>query len=200
MKLMMSPVVQLWFDVASSAGLETQLGSAYKNTLINYPKFHKMNNLCKLAWLAAVRLFDEQPHYGKWKNNERLGTVFFNAASSLASDAPHMRSIQPGAGQTPSPSVFVYTLPNILNGELAIYFGWHGYSNFYVGDLTEPAGLPAQIRLGFEAGFYDACLTGVIESGAGAGTHYASLALVEPTVADGMTDEEIIKRLFLTRN
>ena len=32
----------------------------------------------------------------------------------------------------PSPSVFVYTLPNICTGEVAMQYGLHGETSFYI--------------------------------------------------------------------
>ena len=52
--------------------------------------------------------------------------------------------------------------------------------------------------MGFQAGYYDACLAGVIEISDGVGENYASLALLVPTETGN--DEEEIKSIFLIKN
>lgn len=39
----------------------------------------------------------------------------------------------------PSPSLFVYTLPNIVTGEIAIRNHYYGETSFYVIDQDDPA-------------------------------------------------------------
>ena len=43
-----------------------------------------------------------------------------------------MESIQDKENYFPSPSVFVYTLPNIVTGEIAIRNHYHGETSFYI--------------------------------------------------------------------
>lgn len=43
-----------------------------------------------------------------------------------------MASIVEKDNYFPSPSVFVYTLPNIVTGEIAIRNGYHGETSFYI--------------------------------------------------------------------
>lgn len=182
----------------STDELEFLLNNMYKKTLISYPKFYKMNPLCKLSWLNVVELFNDDRGIVNWKNNDRLGTVFFNKSSSLVSDIAHMKAYRLGKNNSVSPSIFVYTLPNIVNGELAIYFGWNGYSNFLIADNNSLEEILYQVKLGFQAGYYDACLAGVIEISDGVGENYASLALLVPTETGN--DEEEIKSIFLIKN
>jgi hypothetical protein len=55
-----------------------------------------------------------------------------NAASSLETDRVHQHSIDDKSNYFPSPAVFVYTLPNITIGELAIKHKITGENAFFV--------------------------------------------------------------------
>src|SRR5688572_4494681 len=83
---------------------------AYQHFEINYPKFFKMDNLSKLAFLAAELLLKDNKKGGE-ENNTAL--VFANKSSSLDTDVKHQNSIADVDNYYPSPAVFVYTLPNI---------------------------------------------------------------------------------------
>ena len=58
--------------------------------------------------------------------------ILFNRSSSIASDKRYLASIADKDNYFPSPSIFVYTLPNIVTGEIAIRNGYHGETSFYV--------------------------------------------------------------------
>lgn len=58
--------------------------------------------------------------------------MLFNRSSSVASDKRYLSSIADKDNYFPSPSVFVYTLPNIVAGEIAIRNGYHGETSFYI--------------------------------------------------------------------
>jgi hypothetical protein len=96
---------------------------------VDYRKFFKMDLLSKLGWLASEWLmagFDpEQP-------KEDTGIVFFNSCSSLDTDRRFQETIRSREDCFPSPAGFVYTLPNIVAGEVAIRHRIHGETAFYV--------------------------------------------------------------------
>ena len=101
-----------------------QLGMAY-------PKFFKMDRLSKAGILAA-----EMVMRAVGQSNEELkadwGVVCFNSASSLDDDRTYQETIQDSENYFPSPSVFVYTLANIVAGEMAIKYKLRGETSFYV--------------------------------------------------------------------
>ena len=100
--------------------------SAAKYLNINYPKLYKMDNLSKLAFLGADMLLSEQ------KIQSDTALVFSNRASSLDTDRKHQASISDTNNYYPSPSVFVYTLPNICLGEISIKHQLHSENSFFV--------------------------------------------------------------------
>ncbi|WP_353148475.1 3-oxoacyl-ACP synthase [Chryseobacterium sp.] len=101
--------------------------NAYKALEINYPKFHKMDNLSKLAFLAAEMLLKEDDH-------SRTALVFANKSSSLDTDFKYQNSINSQENYFPSPAVFVYTLPNICVGEISIRHKMQTENAFFVLD------------------------------------------------------------------
>jgi 3-oxoacyl-(acyl-carrier-protein) synthase len=110
---------------------ETFLRAAFKNLNISYMKFYKMDNLCKLGYLAATYLLRQ---YGTpWPcGGEKTALVFGNAAASLDTDIHHQLTICHDADRVPSPAVFVYTLPNIAPGEICISEKIQGETTFFI--------------------------------------------------------------------
>lgn len=104
--------------------------SVYKKYIGNYPKFHKMDPLCKLGFVASELLLDAEGRRDEeW--GESRGVLLFNSSSSLADDRNYQKTIE-GDNPFPSPSLFVYTLPNVLTGEICIRNHYYGESNFMV--------------------------------------------------------------------
>ncbi len=91
-------------------------------------KFSKMDDLCKLAYVASCELLTgRRPDCPA----ERIGVVLANRSASLDSDMRHQAVIDADDGSGASPAVFVYTLPNIMLGQIAIKHGLKGESTFF---------------------------------------------------------------------
>ena len=111
-------------------GIDDQLAQLYRNIGMSYPKFFKMDRLCKAGILEAEMLlkdydFDHENVKGDW------GIILMNSASSLDNDRRFQETIAED-NYYPSPAVFVYTLANIVTGEIAIRHKIGGESSFYV--------------------------------------------------------------------
>lgn len=103
----------------------------YKTNIRDYPKFYKMDPLCKVGFVASELLLKaEQSEREEW--GEERAVVLFNSTSSLADDKKYQETIEDLENFFPSPSVFVYTLPNVLTGEICIRNKYYGESNFIV--------------------------------------------------------------------
>ena len=106
------------------------LTALYHTYVKDYPKFYKMDGLGKLGFLASELLMaceaDTQP-----TESEQRAVILFNHSSSIATDQRYQASIQP-EDYYPSPSLFVYTLPNIVTGEIAIRHHLYGETSFYI--------------------------------------------------------------------
>jgi hypothetical protein len=96
---------------------------------ISYPKFFKMDNLSKLAFLGAELLLKSELDAAT-ENNTAL--VFSNKSSSLDTDVKHQNSISDKENYYPSPAVFVYTLPNICLGEISIRHQLKSENSFFI--------------------------------------------------------------------
>ncbi|MCW3806048.1 hypothetical protein [Plebeiibacterium marinum] len=104
----------------------TFLKSLYKHIGLKYGKFFKMDSLCKLGFLATEILLDGVEDI-KTETDE-VALVFANASSSLNTDVNYQNSI----AEIPSPAVFVYTLPNIVIGEISIRHKFYGEHMFFI--------------------------------------------------------------------
>ncbi len=109
------------------------LKSVYKHYEISYPKFYKMDNLCKLAFIASEVLFKTNKLTAKY-TKEDIAIIMSNSSSSLEIDTEHQKTIEDTSNFFPSPAVFVYTLPNILIGEIAIRNTIQGENTFFIFD------------------------------------------------------------------
>lgn len=115
-----------------SPDFPTFIKSVYQHFGTNYPKFFKMDNLSKLAFMGAEMLLG---HPTTLSNNERnLAIVLSNRASSLDTDRKYQESINDKDNFYPSPAVFVYTLPNICIGEISIRHKLHSENSFFIFD------------------------------------------------------------------
>lgn len=126
--------------------------SLYQQLNSKYPKFHKMDNLCKLAFISAEFMKDAI--------NTDTAIVLMNNASSLDTDRVHQNSIQQAENRFSSPAVFVYTLPNIALGELSIRHKTQTENAFFIEECFDAKRL-MQIANNFvETGNASSVLTG----------------------------------------
>ena len=103
------------------------LKEMYYKLGLDYSKFFKMDNLCKLGLIGTELLCRKNKDLFSGKN--RVGIILQNKSSSLDSDIKHQEGIE---NNTVSPSVFVYTLPNIVIGEISIKYKWHSEGVFFI--------------------------------------------------------------------
>lgn len=102
---------------------------AYRHMGTDYPKFFKMDNLSKLAFLAGELILKDIALQGQENN---IALLFANKSSSLDTDVKYYKSIADKKNYHPSPSVFVYTLPNICMGEISIRYKLHTENAFFI--------------------------------------------------------------------
>lgn len=110
------------------AGHHSLLTSLYRQMIGNYPKFYKMDGLSRLGFVASEILLNAE----KGETDKERAIIFFNHSSSIASDRNYKESINDKNNYFPSPSIFVYTLPNIVTGEIAIRNHFHGETSFFI--------------------------------------------------------------------
>lgn len=133
----------------------------YRIMQYNYPKFFKMDLLCKWAWLGAEALLDNGNGYlYDGIDKTKIGVVLSTASGCLDVDRKYLETTNSIA----SPGLFVYTLPNIMLGEICIRHGFKGEQScmisgsfnteetfFWVNDLLQNRGM-------------EACLCGWVEA------------------------------------
>lgn len=112
---------------------ELNPGSVYRSLIGGYPKFFKMDGLCKVGFIAAELLLKDIPQTEK----EHLGVILFNRSGSLVTDRNYQQTISDKENYFPSPALFVYTLANIVTGEIAIRHKIYGETSFYVLDSPD---------------------------------------------------------------
>ena len=122
------------FAIDKEGKQSSLLTALYKQIIGNYPKYYKMDGLCRLGFVASELLLKAERDESSFTEdtNKTRAIVFFNRSSSIASDKKYLASIVEKDNYFPSPSVFVYTLPNIVTGEIAIRNGYHGETSFYI--------------------------------------------------------------------
>ena len=106
------------------------LADIYKRHIGSYPKFYKMDRLSQLGFVASELLLNQE--YPRLQQCADRAIVLFNHSSSVWVDLEYAKSIAIGDDYFPSPSLFVYTLPNIVCGEIAVRNGYHAETSFYI--------------------------------------------------------------------
>lgn len=108
----------------------SSLSELYHSIAPDYPKFFKMDGLCKVGFLAAELLLRGLSA----KEKDSIGICLCGRSGSMANDRKYQGTISDSENYYPSPALFVYTLANIVTGEIAIRHGIHGESSFYILD------------------------------------------------------------------
>lgn len=117
--------------------MDSDWTSVYKHVGLDYPKFFKMDDLSKYGILAADYLFKGY----NWKEgyaDTDIGIILSNASGSLDTDVEFNKTINNKELFFPSPAIFVYTLSNIVMGEICIRHKIKGENLFLLSE-TLPA-------------------------------------------------------------
>ncbi len=86
----------------------------------SYPKFYKMDSLCKWAFAATECLLYNN-NLASNPDKNRVAVALTTAHGCIDVDKRYQAGIA-----IPSPALFVYTLPNIMLGEICIRHGIKG--------------------------------------------------------------------------
>ena len=126
----------------------------YRRCVGDYPKFFKMDPLSRLGFVASELLLGEED------------------------DLLYQETIQDPGNYYPSPAVFVYTLPNIVTGEIAIRNKYYGETAFYVFEDNDEEAFMAIVEQLFQDGTTTSAICGRVEC-EDAETFEAELFIVE---------------------
>lgn len=105
----------------------------YKNFEMEYPKFYKMDPLCKLAVAGSSILLDQFEEV-----DSEMAVILSNKSSCIDIDIVHQASISEENEGYASPANFVYTLPNIALGEISIKYKLRSENSFFIFEDFNP--------------------------------------------------------------
>ena len=142
------------------------LTEIYRAQLGDWPKFFKMDTLSKVGYLASELLLKdlgERRLEGEEYTSGRA-VVLFGTTASLCADRNYQETIQDSENYYPSPALFVYTLPNIVTGEIAIRNHYRGETSFYVLDGYDSRSMAFHLHCAFQDNVTESVLAGWVDS------------------------------------
>lgn len=146
------------------ASAETDFGrfirEAFKHLGESNMKFYKMDDLCKLGYVAAGYLLKQCT---ATLLPQETGIVLANASASLDTDLKHQSLIDSEGCEAASPAVFVYTLPNVVAGEICIRHKIQGENTFFIAPQYDAARLEQYARRAMADGGLKRCVVGWCE-------------------------------------
>ena len=143
---------------SKGGNLDDFLDSALRSLSITYPKFYKMDRLSKLGFLASEVLLRDMRLLDKY-NAGSVAIVISNSNASLDTDLKYFESAKTIA----SPALFVYTLSNIVAGEICIRQGIKGENAFFVLPRFDSSRLFEYVEIVMASGKTDACIAGWVD-------------------------------------
>ena len=119
------------------------LKALYRTHVGDYPKFYKMDPLCRLGFLASELLLQaeaETEGLPRFTEREDRAVVLVGRSASVCADRAYQETIRSAEEFFPSPAAFIYTLPNIVTGEIAMRNHYHGETTYLLQET------PADVR------------------------------------------------------
>jgi 3-oxoacyl-[acyl-carrier-protein] synthase-1 len=135
--------------LAHNATGSALLTEFYRSYVGDYPKFFKMDTLSKLGFVASEMLLKDEGQE-RFVPREDRAVVLFNKMASLQADTNYQATIQDPENFFPSPAAFVYTLPNIVTGEIAIRNKYFGETSFIVMESCDAQIMARQLMNAFQ--------------------------------------------------
>ena len=142
------------------------LAELYRAHIADWPKFFKMDTLSKVGFVASELLLKElgeTRHEGEEFVQSRA-VVLFGTTASLCADRNYQETISDRDNYYPSPALFVYTLPNIVTGEIAIRNHYRGETSFYVVEKADAAQMAFHLSCAFADTVTESMLAGWVDS------------------------------------
>ncbi|MBO7588598.1 MAG: hypothetical protein J6T18_04155 [Bacteroidaceae bacterium] len=142
------------------------LTEIYRAHAGDWPKFFKMDTLSKVGYLASELLLKElgERRLEAEEYTSARAIVLFGTTASLCADRNYQETIQDSDNYYPSPALFVYTLPNIVTGEIAIRNHYRGETSFYVLDGYDAGSMAFHLKCAFLDDVTESVLAGWVDS------------------------------------
>ncbi|MDA3952844.1 MAG: hypothetical protein PF485_04300 [Bacteroidales bacterium] len=150
---------KLEFSNIEQNGFGAFMKSIYKHNEIKYPKYFKMDNLCKVAFIASEIILKGNDHIKKL-DPTKVGIIIQNSHSSIDTDIKYNETIKDKSNYFPSPAVFVYTLPNVMIGEICIRNKFQGENTCFIAKEFNPEFVCDYVSNLLDSNKLDACITG----------------------------------------
>jgi len=133
--------------------------SIYKQYDIKYPKYFKMDNLCKVAFIASEIILKDNEQI-KTVDPNRVGVILQNSHSTNDTDLNYVDTIKDKSNYFPSPAIFVYTLPNVMIGEICIRNKFQGENTCFITKDFDPNFISEHVNNLLNSEKIDVCLAG----------------------------------------
>lgn len=162
-----------------------EFSDLYKGASLDYPKYFKMDGISKFGILAAEYLLMGIDLKTKYAETE-MGIVLSNASGSLDTDTEFQKTINNKVSFFPSPAIFVYTLSNIVMGEICIKHKIKGENMFFLSESIQFDLLESFVSDLFDKQSIEVAIVGWVEYSFGKPD--VLLLLVEKTLLEGTNE------------
>ena len=166
------------------------LKELYQHLSIDYAKFYKMDNISKLG-ILGVELLKNADHSLSDLKDDELGIILQTEKGCLESDINHQARVDE---KSPSPAIFVYTLSNIVIGEISIRNKWFGESILFIEKETDLENIIRHSSSLLMSKKSQKCLIGTIDSFKN--EHNLKLAIIDKSGTGPEFTEENLKHIF----
>lgn len=143
--------------LVDASGTEEFLLRLYEDITPSYPKFYKMDTLSRFGFLAAEILLKDYPLTAY--TADAVSVVLSNANASLDTDLQFENSLRTMA----SPALFVYTLPNIVAGEICIRQKINGENAFFISPAFDAPMMEQYLMQALLQEHTHACIAGWVD-------------------------------------
>ncbi len=150
------------FENSANESFGDYMKSIYKHYDLKYPKYFKMDNLCKIAFMASEIILKDNEHIKTFDPN-RIGVILQNSHSTIDTDLNYINTIQDKSNYYPSPAIFVYTLPNVMIGEICIKNKFQGENTCFIAKEFDTDFISEYVNNLIDSGKVDICLTGWVD-------------------------------------
>ncbi len=150
-------------QIGEHSSINEFLKAIYNYLQLDYPKFFKMDELCKLAFITTELVLKDFP-LQEFSEGE-TAIILANASSTIETDIKYQESIKDEQNYFPSPAVFVYTLPNITIGEITIRHKLKGENTFFVMEEYDIRFMYQYVNLLLQNNSAEMALAGWVEYG-----------------------------------
>jgi hypothetical protein len=170
------------------------LSHIYKSLDTAYPKFYKMDQPSRLAWIASELLLRHQvlSAYAP----DRIGLICSTHHGCQDTDTRYWQTVQ----EVASPALFVYTLPNVMLGEVCIRHQIKGENTCFIQEQYDADFQTQYVNGLILNGQIDCCISGWVDYHQGVGEAFFMLIEKNQAYLDEHTSSIVQKRYSQTWN